>query len=166
MLITAQNAMAAIERNETFSITIPPFLCIRFKRGRPSGRHTLFTDDFSCASCYHGSGFQTSVKTNGGISLDKTLQLARDLLLDETPLVRNCGQLCSAACCQGSDTEGMLLFPGEEELYENCAFGRVLTPGYSIGPFQARLFERNRLRDKTVFEFAFYEHALIFYKLG
>ena len=28
------------------------------------------------------------------------------------------------------------------------------------------IFERNRLRDKTVFEFAFYEHALIFYKLG
>ena len=27
-------------------------------------------------------------------------------------------------------------------------------------------FERNRLRDKTVFEFAFYEHALIFHKLG
>jgi len=27
-------------------------------------------------------------------------------------------------------------------------------------------FERNRLRDKTVFEFDFYEHALIFYKLG
>ena len=68
------------------------------------------------------------------------MQLARDLLLDETPLVRNCGQLCSAACCQGSDTEGMLLFPGEEELYENCSFGRVLTPEYSIGPFQARLF--------------------------
>ena len=29
-----------------------------------------------------------------------------------------------------------------------------------------RFFERNRLRDKTVFEFAFYEHALIFHKLG
>ena len=28
------------------------------------------------------------------------------------------------------------------------------------------IFERNRLRDKTVFEFAFYEHALIFHKLG
>ena len=34
------------------------------------------------------------------------------------------------------------------------------------GDVAARFFERNRLRDKTVFEFAFYEHALIFYKLG
>ena len=32
------------------------------------------------------------------------------------------------------------MFPGEEALYENCSFGRVLTPGYSIGPFPARLF--------------------------
>ena len=32
--------------------------------------------------------------------------------------------------------------------------------------FRPAYFERNRLRDKTVFEFAFYEHALIFHKLG
>jgi hypothetical protein len=36
----------------------------------------------------------------------------------------------------------------------------------SILVFFMMFFERNRLRDKTVFEFAFYEHALIFYKLG
>lgn len=29
---------------------------------------------------------------------------------------RNCGSLCGAACCKGSDNDGMELFPGEYEL--------------------------------------------------
>ena len=44
------------------------------------------------------------------------LQLYR--LFDEvTPLPVDCGKLCSSACCQGEDA-GMLLFPGEEEVYK------------------------------------------------
>ncbi len=43
-----------------------------------------------------------------------------------TPVPVDCGQLCSAACCAGDDS-GMLLFPGEEEVY------KLLTPeGFRI----------------------------------
>ena len=31
-----------------------------------------------------------------------------------TPLKKDCGVLCSRACCQGDDRTGMLLFPHEE----------------------------------------------------
>ncbi len=75
-----------------------------------------------------------------GSSLDTNLLLARNLLLNETPLVRNCGSLCGAACCAGDETEGMLLFPGEDDLYKNCTFGHVLTLSYSLGGRPARLF--------------------------
>lgn len=36
-----------------------------------------------------------------------------------TPLQRDCGLLCTRACCQGSDHEtlGMYLFPGEEAMF-------------------------------------------------
>ncbi|MBE6753216.1 MAG: hypothetical protein E7559_02500 [Ruminococcaceae bacterium] len=30
-----------------------------------------------------------------------------------TPLGKDCGVLCDCACCKGSDTDGMRLFPGE-----------------------------------------------------
>lgn len=44
------------------------------------------------------------------------LQLYR--LFDEvTPLDIDCGQLCGKSCCSGEDS-GMLLFPGEEAVYE------------------------------------------------
>ena len=55
-------------------------------------------------------------------------------LLDAlTPLKTDCGRLCDGACCQGDETTGMLLFPGEDALYERCAFGRVLSAGFSLG---------------------------------
>ena len=39
---------------------------------------------------------------------------AKELIGELTPLKgHDCGQLCSAACCKGDDTTGMLLFPGE-----------------------------------------------------
>lgn len=39
-------------------------------------------------------------------------------LFDEvTPLKIDCGMLCNKACCQGDD-QGMLLFPGEENVYK------------------------------------------------
>ena len=34
----------------------------------------------------------------------------------------------------------MLLFPGEDALYERCAFGRVLSAGYLLGGTPAKLF--------------------------
>ena len=37
-----------------------------------------------------------------------------------TPLRSDCGRLCDAACCKGDDDTGMLLFPGEAELFEGA----------------------------------------------
>ena len=64
---------------------------------------------------------------------------ARELLDHLTPLKTDCGRLCGAACCQGDENTGMLLFPGEETLYENCAFADVLPLDYSLGGTQAHL---------------------------
>ena len=45
------------------------------------------------------------------------------MLRDITPLTVDCGTACGGRCCQPScDREGMLLFPGEERLYENTEF--------------------------------------------
>ncbi|HSK68776.1 MAG TPA: hypothetical protein VLA21_05895 [Candidatus Limnocylindria bacterium] len=53
---------------------------------------------------------------------------ARELLSDETPLRRDCGRLCGSACCRpcGDGPCGMLLFPGEEGLYD------TLPPGFEL----------------------------------
>ena len=64
---------------------------------------------------------------------------ARELLESLTPLKTDCGRLCQAACCQGDDATGMLLFPGEETLYESCAFAEVLPLDYTLGGTQAKL---------------------------
>ena len=50
----------------------------------------------------------------------RTLEEARAILQDVTPLKKNCGRLCDAACCQSDESgeNGMLLFPFEECLYE------------------------------------------------
>ncbi len=49
----------------------------------------------------------------------RTLEEARAILQDVTPLKKNCGRLCDAACCQSDETgeNGMLLFPFEETFY-------------------------------------------------
>lgn len=45
------------------------------------------------------------------------LEEARRLIGGLTPLKRDCGELCGAACCSESDAgDGMILFPGEEQL--------------------------------------------------
>lgn len=36
-----------------------------------------------------------------------------------TPARYDCGRICNSKCCKGSDGDGMLLFPGEKELFEN-----------------------------------------------
>ena len=37
----------------------------------------------------------------------------------ETPLKCDCGKLCDGLCCKGDDQRGMILFFGEEKLFEN-----------------------------------------------
>ena len=47
------------------------------------------------------------------------LSEAYRILENATPLVSDCGALCSAACCRGD--AGMWLFPGEAELLQNIS---------------------------------------------
>ncbi len=35
-----------------------------------------------------------------------------------SPIAGDCGKLCNKRCCTGTHEDGMLLFPGEEELYD------------------------------------------------
>lgn len=44
---------------------------------------------------------------------------AYEYLSDVTPLSYDCGKLCGQLCCKGNDNDGMLLFPGEEKIFEN-----------------------------------------------
>ncbi len=70
------------------------------------------------------------------MELSSVLRDARSVLQEVTPLKTDCGRLCGGACCQPSteETQGMLLFPGEEAFYEgltgyrmvDCAAGRLL----------------------------------------
>lgn len=61
-------------------------------------------------------------------------------LEDPTPLMGDCGMLCDKKCCAGTDQDGMLLFPGEEFLYEDMDSSWfqiidshiVLSDGYKI----------------------------------
>jgi hypothetical protein len=51
------------------------------------------------------------------------LEKARALLENVTPLKTDCGKVCGGRCCRPLEAEetGMLLFPGEEELYRGKA---------------------------------------------
>lgn len=57
---------------------------------------------------------------------------ARKLTMDVTPLRTDCGRVCGGACCQPDETGrgGMLLFPGEEQLYQG-------KPGFTVLPDSA-----------------------------
>ena len=68
------------------------------------------------------------------------IQKAREILRDSAPLNRDCGLYCGAACCRGDEETGMLLFPGEEALYDNCPFGRVVPANFFLGGKPALLF--------------------------
>lgn len=50
------------------------------------------------------------------------LEDARSRLNSKTPLKWDCGSLCSAECCKGDKSTGMLLFPGEEKLLADSGF--------------------------------------------
>ena len=60
--------------------------------------------------------------------MDDALFSAREKLNDVTPLKRDCGRVCGARCCRSCEGEetGMLLFPGEEELYTGREGWQVL----------------------------------------
>ncbi len=79
--------------------------------------------------------------------MDRTalLQSARNLLLNVTPLAADCGRLCAHACCTGSlhENSGMLLFPGEEALYAQAPWARIVPLGYALGDSPALLLTCN-----------------------
>lgn len=59
--------------------------------------------------------------------MNKHLERAYALLEELTPLTTDCGAVCGGRCCRESaDSEGMLLFPGEETL--------LAGDGYTIRP--------------------------------
>lgn len=66
-------------------------------------------------------------------ALDAVLR-ARELLQTLTPLRRDCGGICGAACCAPDEDGqgGMLLFPGEEALYQTLPAGYHLSPDDSV----------------------------------
>lgn len=45
---------------------------------------------------------------------DRLYKKAKRIIGDKTPLKKDCGLICSHACCKGDDKTGMLLFPGEK----------------------------------------------------
>lgn len=71
-------------------------------------------------------------------ALDAVLA-ARELLATVTPLKADCGRLCASACCEGDEATGMLLFPGEDALYANCAFARVIPAQFDLAGSPALL---------------------------
>ncbi len=60
----------------------------------------------------------------------EALLAARAALEDVTPLKTDCGRVCGGACCEPDEDGkgGMLLFPGEETIYD------PLPEGFSISP--------------------------------
>lgn len=60
------------------------------------------------------------------------LQSAYKIMEDITPLRVDCGRLCNQSCCQDNDDSdeeaGMVLFPGEEELFLDCKDWMTLLP--------------------------------------
>ena len=56
-----------------------------------------------------------------------TLLSAYAAIGDLTPLERDCGELCGAACCQqdADGQGGVHLFPGEEELLRDIDWGSI-----------------------------------------
>lgn len=68
-----------------------------------------------------------------------SLLAARELLRELTPLKTDCGRLCAGACCEGDENTGMLLFPGEDALYEACSFARVIPADFVLGGEDVKL---------------------------
>lgn len=45
---------------------------------------------------------------------DRLYNKAKKIIGDKTPLKKDCGLICSHACCKGDENTGMLLFPHEK----------------------------------------------------
>ncbi|MCI5771300.1 MAG: hypothetical protein MR021_00490 [Clostridiales bacterium] len=61
---------------------------------------------------------------------------AREILSQATPLRTDCGRICGGACCRtdGDGQGGMLLFPGEEALYDRLPAGFSILPERTVSP--------------------------------
>lgn len=59
---------------------------------------------------------------------------AREKLESLTPLKSDCGRLCGARCCRSMEGEqtGMLLYPGEEDYYEDMDGWEILPAGRDL----------------------------------
>ena len=66
---------------------------------------------------------------------------ARSLFEGITPMTRDCGKMCDAACCQpdGDGQGGVYLFPGEEELLGDIGWGKVIEDKRTLGGKKARM---------------------------
>ena len=84
--------------------------------------------------------------------MNNVLERAYALLENVTPLTTDCGAVCDGRCCRESaDSEGMLLFPGEEVLLADAGYtirpaegGYLLTCGgicdRALRPLACRIF--------------------------
>lgn len=73
----------------------------------------------------------------------RLVEKARQMLETVTPLKRDCGALCGAACCKDSDDGevlGMELFPGEKALYASKADWYKLYPAPGSCVFVCKTF--------------------------
>ena len=70
------------------------------------------------------------------MNAQQAVEAARAILRDVTPLKTDCGRVCGAACCAPDETGkgGMLLFPGEEKLYDPLPEGFRILPDDSVIP--------------------------------
>lgn len=66
----------------------------------------------------------------------EAVKAARTILEHVTPLKRDCGRYCGGACCAPDEDGqgGMLLFPGEEALYESLQSGFTLMQDDAVWP--------------------------------
>ncbi len=66
--------------------------------------------------------------------MNAILEEVREKLNRLTPLKTDCGRLCGARCCASMEGEetGMLLFPGEEDCYEDAEDWRIVPAGKEL----------------------------------
>ncbi len=73
-------------------------------------------------------------KKNGEEARTELLETARRTLAEATPLRTDCGRICGKRCCASMEGEetGMLLFPGEEDFYEDAEGWRIVPAGEDL----------------------------------
>ena len=101
----------------------------------------LFSDGRGDAVSVHAPAFSIEAGAKGEYNGEKkgaegmdAVKKARALLEEVTPLKSDCGRVCGARCCaslEGEET-GMLLFPGEEDLYEDAEGWKLLPAGQEM----------------------------------